>query len=510
MRDMERDLREMMQRTADGLHYVPRPSRGLVHRARLRRAQTATLTGVATVALVIGGFAGARSLTSDEALPPAEEDSNVSPFVDTWTSTDVDGRTRTMVIRASGEDAYETTVQNHLALVCSGAPSTLTGTGQLFGSKLVIPSPEITCDDGSEPKVEDDLPPPEELLRDLTFEHDSESDILTNYSPLEGRRNRGNDRGTIYYGLTLVWGRAEAENRIGDVSGWVTYGSKRGIWARDLTSPGDPADRVLLSSTPGSPIAWSRDGSKLLVVRDVPPPDPSVIFSSDLFVVNSDGTETRLTDANGSIDGSSFSPDGAAVVYAVGRADFSAIYVVDAEGGSPQVLLTSGSRRYPDPDKPGDYKQSHDGDNRFETALQEPKWSPDGSQIAYFDGMGDWGHSLRVMDSDGTDSRVVVENSETLGGGHVYGLEWSPDGSQLAFSIEGCLYVVGVDGSGFRLVTDNGVRPYWSPDGSHIAYTRPDPETSERGSLEIVRLDDLQVQNFGDGESGPWTAEVGS
>ena len=103
---------------------------------------------------------------------------------------------------------------------------------------------------------------------------------------------------------------------------------------------------------------------------------------------------------------------------------------------------------------------------------------------------------------------VVVENGETLGVGHVYGLEWSPDGSRLAFSIEGRLYVVGVDGSGLRLVTDNGVRPYWSPDGSHIAYMRPDPETSGSGSLEIVRLDDLQVQNFGDGGSGPWTAEM--
>jgi dipeptidyl aminopeptidase/acylaminoacyl peptidase len=492
------------------MHGPQNSNAGRLRGRRERKPRAAAV--IAVVALV--SFAAVACSSGTEALPPAEEDSNVSPFVDTWTSTDVDGRTRTMVIRASGEDAYEITVQNHLALFCSGAPSTLTGTGQLFGSKLVIPSPEITCDDGSEPKVEDDLRYPEELLRGLTFEHDPESDILTNSSPHEGiARGEGNYRGTIYYGLTLVWGRAEAENRIGDVSGWITYGSKRasaeeapaeqGIWARDLTSPDDPADRVLLSSTPGTPIAWSRDGSKLLVVRDVPP--------TGLFVLNSDGTETRLTDANGSIDGSSFSPDGTAVVYAStrecwwrsgcgaeGENSSSAIYVVDAEGGSPQVLLTSGSRRYPD-----DCGTHACMPGRFETAVQEPKWSPDGSQIAYFDGMFDWGNSLRVMDSDGTDSRVVVENSETLGGGHVEGLQWSPDGSQLAFSIGGRLYVVGVDGSGFRLVTDDGVGPYWSPDGSHIAYTR-----DSDGSLEIVRLDDLQVQNFGDGESGPWTAEV--
>ena len=490
MQDLEDRLKELGGSVSRQAPSELRPTARALRRIRVGRAVRSGAVLATVAALVIGGFAGARSL-SDDALPPADEDPKVSPFVSTWTTTDADGSTRTMVIRASGEDAYEITVQNHLALVCSGASSTLTGTGQLNSTtRLVIPSPEIACDDGSKPKVEDDLPPPEELLRDLTFEHDPESDILTNYSPFENRRV-AKDGQVIYSGRTLVWGRAEAESRIGDVGGWITYGNERGIWALDLTSPGDPADRVRLSSTPGSPIEWSPDGSKLLVVRDVPPSDPSVVFSSDLFVVDSDGTETRLTDVYGSINGSSFSPDGDAVVYAAGKG----IYVVDAEGGSPQLLRAPGRRRL----EPGHF---------VKTGLQEPKWSPDGSQIAYFDGMGDWGNSLRVMDSDGTDSRVVVKNSETERAGHVHGLQWSPDGSQLAFSLEGRLYVVGVDGSGFRFVTDDGVGPSWSPDGSHIAYTGSELGSSERGSLEIVRLDDLQVQNFGDGESGPWTAEL--
>lgn len=75
MTEMERDLRDMMQRTADGVNHVPRPDRGLVRRARLRRARTAMVTGAAAVALVVGGLAGARSLSRDDAapLPPAEE-----------------------------------------------------------------------------------------------------------------------------------------------------------------------------------------------------------------------------------------------------------------------------------------------------------------------------------------------------------------------------------------------------------------------------------------------------
>lgn len=72
--DLERDLRNMMQRTADGLHHVPRPDRGLVRRARLRRARTAALTGAAALALVIGGFAVRSAVSTDAApVPPAEE-----------------------------------------------------------------------------------------------------------------------------------------------------------------------------------------------------------------------------------------------------------------------------------------------------------------------------------------------------------------------------------------------------------------------------------------------------
>lgn len=82
MADMERDLRDMMDRTADGMHHVPRPSRRLVRRARLRRARTAAIAGTAAFALVIGGFAGARSLSSDDAaVRPADKSSRTETAV---------------------------------------------------------------------------------------------------------------------------------------------------------------------------------------------------------------------------------------------------------------------------------------------------------------------------------------------------------------------------------------------------------------------------------------------
>ena len=178
MTDMERALRDMMQGTADAVHHLPQADRGLVRRARLRRVRTAAFTGAAAVALVIGGFTGARSLSSDEPLPPALPDSKESAFEDSWVTTDIDGSNQMMVVRATGEDAYEIVVRDDSAGVCSGAPSTMTGAGGLDDAGgLVIPSPAFTCDDGSEPKTVDGIPV-NEVLRNLTFVHDPEADTL--------------------------------------------------------------------------------------------------------------------------------------------------------------------------------------------------------------------------------------------------------------------------------------------------------------------------------------------
>ncbi|MBF8289077.1 MAG: hypothetical protein HW391_45 [Chloroflexi bacterium] len=101
-------------------------------------------------------------------------------FQGTWVSTtDADGGTQTMTIGATGDGAVEIVVTDDVASVCSGGPSTMTGTGKLEGStRLVIPSPVYTCDDGSEPDVLSG-PPLEEQLRNLTFVLDPEAETLT-------------------------------------------------------------------------------------------------------------------------------------------------------------------------------------------------------------------------------------------------------------------------------------------------------------------------------------------
>ncbi len=249
-----------------------------------------------------------------------------------------------------------------------------------------------------------------------------------------------------------------------DVHGWIAYGDEDGIWAVDPANPGDPISRIQLSVVAADPRAWSSEGSKLLI-RNVSP-------RGNLFVLDAEGSKTRLTDAgaNEYITGGSFSPDGSQVVYAtsfVGGAR-SGIFVVSSGGGTPRLVHPATRRHY----FPNEGRS-------FRTAVYDPTFSPDGTQIAYFDGMGDHSHSLWVMNADGSNDRLLVDN-EVTSEGHVFGLVWSPDGERLAFNLrrnQGGIYTVRADGTGLTLVAPSGadffqMPPQWSPDGSRIAFVR--------------------------------------
>jgi dipeptidyl aminopeptidase/acylaminoacyl peptidase len=267
------------------------------------------------------------------------------------------------------------------------------------------------------------------------------------------------------------------EGPFGQVGGWIAYSSGDGIWAVDAVLG---ERRIRLSRGGGDPIAWSSDGSKLLIRREM-----------GLYVLDADGTEKRLTDGAGDPTGGSFSPDGSEVVYAAGLWERSAIYAVSSDGGAPRLILRS-TRRVSFPD----------GHSALAFAYQ-PALSPDGTRIAYFDGMYDHSHNLWVANADGTGRRVVLDD-EVSASGHMRALTWSPDGGWLAFATDSSVYLVRPDGTGLRRVFSgdfvSAPAVQWSPDGSRIAYLRTgrtcesptgkdEDFTCEAGALSIVNVD---------------------
>jgi hypothetical protein len=295
------------------------------------------------------------------------------------------------------------------------------------------------------------------------------------------------------------------------VRGWIVYGKSggpkhlttdgtlvvrgEGIWAVNPERPGHRTDRIQLSDRPGEPVAWSADGSALLIMREwlpdgAPVSKPSFDkpgLSIGLVVLHSDGSETRAVTVDPQsafLFGASLSPDGSQVVYAVEdrrHSSGSGIYAVDAQGGTPRLLRSTSMEPFVLPGWRGQ--------------MYWPAFSPDGTKIAYFHGGGDHSHSLRVMNADGTSPRVLFgpKQRPNPAASHVYGLAWSPDGSRLAFDADGTgakgIWVIGADGSQLTRVIPDGMSPSWSPDGSRIAY-------AHRGALYVAQRDGTHVRRL--------------
>ncbi|HKR66429.1 MAG TPA: S9 family peptidase [Thermoanaerobaculia bacterium] len=116
--------------------------------------------------------------------------------------------------------------------------------------------------------------------------------------------------------------------------------------------------------------------------------------------------------------------------------------------------------------------------------VSSPRWSPDGTRIAYVLTKADLDRSaydsdVWIVNADGTNDRQLTRaaSSET----HP---QWSPDGKQLAFlsdrSGRNAIYIINVDGGEARQLSNEPtpVRELeWSPDGKEIAFTRIDEPT---------------------------------
>ncbi|MFN8518896.1 MAG: hypothetical protein U0667_05790 [Chloroflexota bacterium] len=250
----------------------------------------------------------------------------------------------------------------------------------------------------------------------------------------------------------------------GSTQPWVAYwNGTGGTW---LIHPDGSDNHQIASDFAGMLVLadWTPDGQSLIATaRFTGGTEPLYQYDlatgavSPLFPC----TDPCLTD-----DEPNVSPDGTQVVFsrAVGPFDGVApadcgLWVGDFATGEVRQLTSN----------PGCDRE------------YDPRWSPDGSQLAYWrwreDGDTTTGLAIFVSDVDGTNARQVTAWEDMAAEP-----DWSPDGQWIAYSVnvkaDGTANVFRMhpDGTGAEQLTfasgiDNAAQPRYTPDASSLLHT---------------------------------------
>jgi TolB protein len=249
-------------------------------------------------------------------------------------------------------------------------------------------------------------------------------------------------------------------------------------------APGGGSSNAVTFTVPAAAIAFQSlralDGSDALNTNS----------TQNIWTMNPDGSSaaplSRLTAANTIASNPVWSPDGSKIAYeSTGALDGSDaaspnhsrnIWVVDADGSNPKPLtrITAVAGGF------------------------NPKWSPDGSKIAYesdraVDGSDAFNtnrtFNIWVMNADGSGATPLTRN--TALSANSLQPAFSPDSSKVVFCSSGALdgsdavntnfalniWLINADGSGAIPLTrltalgSDSVTPVFSPDGSKIAFS---------------------------------------
>ena len=253
-------------------------------------------------------------------------------------------------------------------------------------------------------------------------------------------------------------GRSLGDPRVSADGSTVAFVTRDSAGARVLAVPvRGGAERVLADDPPpagrGGVLAWLPGGGIAYVTGE-----------GDVAVAEGGAARVLVTGGEGGVSALAASPDASSLAF-VG--DTRAVSVVGFDGASPVVVSDAA-----------------------DFAL-DPAWSPDGARLAWHE----WDVPAMPWDA----SRIVVAPARSGGGGDrvvvaggdgvaVQEPRWAPDGSALAFLSDATgwcnLWVAGPDGSIPRPLVEepyehggpswgSGAASFaWSPDGRHIAFPR--------------------------------------
>lgn len=207
----------------------------------------------------------------------------------------------------------------------------------------------------------------------------------------------------------------------------------------------------------------------------------------------------KLTDAQGSGFGFSWSNDGKAIVCITtdydGRIPFNQLKVFDVENNQSWTV-TDGKQRFRGIprwtiDDQQVYIMGRKSIHIFKTNLvpTAPETPSENRRMIYLKS------GKIVVEEFDQGTRDVLEPVSGMG---IINLVISPDGNKLAFEVYGGnMHVMNVDGSGL-IDLGVGYRPQWSPDGEYLVYmiTEDDGHRFTHSDIYTIRIDGTEKTNL--------------
>jgi len=230
----------------------------------------------------------------------------------------------------------------------------------------------------------------------------------------------------------------------------------------------DGSNPIMLTQGDGRSVhpALSADGSTIAFIKD-----------NDLWTMNANGSNPRKIVSGAGSSSLSWSPDGTRLAFGSNDASGRYISVCNIDGSNLRNLTGPTLTRSFDPAWSPDGKtivfgttvlnnlvlwiMNADGSNMHQLIDDgdSPTWSPDGTKIAYYGGVG----TVWVMNADGSNRHSLPGS---LRGDHVP--SWSPDGTQITFETNdgdniADIWAMNSDGSNRRQLTTTGdnFSPQW-------------------------------------------------